>query len=99
MREAVSLPLENGGEDFSMSELEIQFKTGVTDVDDAQVMLQISRNGREWGAERWKSLGSLGSYLKRARWFGLGNERQFRARVRITDQIDTALIGARYRVG
>ncbi|SFI84348.1 packaged DNA stabilization protein [Albimonas pacifica] len=99
LREAISLPLENGGDRFSLHELELSFKTGATDFDDATAVLQISKDGREWGLERERPLGSIGNYLKRVRWHGLGNARQFRARVRITDPIDVAIYGAKVRAG
>lgn len=98
VREGVSAPVEAGGDRFSMHEVELVFRTGATDLGRAaSVTLEVSRNGYEWGLEKRKTLGSVGQYLRRVRWHGLGVGRQFRVRFRVTDAIDTALIGAKYR--
>lgn len=98
VREAVSLPLTQAGQRITLAAVEVTFKTGATDIGrEANVMLSISRDGRTWGEEKVRPLGQLGQYLRRARWHALGQARQFRVRVRVTDPIDTAIYGAAYR--
>jgi hypothetical protein len=99
MREAVSLPLERGGDDLTVHELELVVRTGAADVGRAaSMMLQVSRDGgRTWGGERWRGMGALGAYDTRVRWQGLGQARSFQMRVRVTDPVPLAIYGARVR--
>jgi hypothetical protein len=95
MREGVSLPVSQRRERVTINMAQLNFRTGATDIArDASVMMQVSKDGRIWGPERWKSLGSVGQYDRLVRWFGWGQARQFRWRWRITDPIDGALYGA-----
>jgi len=95
VREAVSLPVMSRGERITVSNVAVQFRTGATDIGrEAQVMMQCSVDGRTWGRERWRTLGGIGNYRKRASWSGFGVGRQFQFRVRISDPIETALYGA-----
>lgn len=60
-----------------------------------QIMLQWSNDGgHTWSSERWVSMGRIGQYLARARWNQLGRARDRVYRVRITDPVKRALIGA-----
>lgn len=95
MREGVSLPVSTARQRMSVSMVQLNFKTGATDIGrDAQVMLQCSRDGRTWGVERWRPLGAAGEYDRLVRWRAWGQSRLFQWRFRITDPIDTALYGA-----
>lgn len=59
------------------------------------VMLQISRDGgHTWGNELWTPSGKIGVYLSRAEWRRLGQARDWLFKIRITDPIKTAIIGA-----
>jgi hypothetical protein len=62
---------------------------------DPQVMLRISRDGgRTWGNERWRSIGKVGEYKKRAIWGKCGRARDFVFEVSGTDPVKTAILGA-----
>lgn len=94
-REGVSLPISSSRERFSLNRVQLHFQTGETEINrDAQVALSVSKNGVEFGLDRWRSLGDQGDYDKLIRWHGLGSARQFQIRFRITDPIETALYGA-----
>lgn len=95
-RSGMSLPVIRRGEKFTISRTDLDFRTGAGDVGrDAQVMMQATRDGRNWGRERWRSLGRVGEYRRLVSWHGWGQARQFGFRWRITDPIDAALYGAR----
>ena len=94
-REAVSMPVVNGGERFTVDFVQLDFRTGATEIGrDAQVMLQVSKDGRTWGRERWRPLGSRGQYVTRQAWHSFGQARTFSFRVRVTDPVETAIYGA-----
>jgi hypothetical protein len=53
-----------------------------------QIMLQYSKdNGRTWSAERWGSLGMVGTYLTRVIWRRFGSTRDATWRIRMTDPV------------
>ena len=94
-REGVSIPIHQERQRITLNELQLHFQTGDTDIArDAQVMVQVSKDGRTWGNERWRPLGRAGQYDRLVRLHGLGQARQFQIRWRITDPIDAALYGA-----
>ena len=62
---------------------------------DPQIMLQFSKDGgHTWSYERWKSLGKIGKYLTRTKWYQLGIARNMVFRVRVSDSVNAALINA-----
>lgn len=61
-----------------------------------QVVLQVSKDGRNWGPEKWRPLGASGDYGLRARWSGLGAYRHFQVRVTITDPVARDIYGVSY---
>jgi len=64
-----------------------------------QVMLQWSDDGgHTWSQERWVTAGPQGQYDLRALWRRLGRSRARAYRVRISDPVKVALIGARIEV-
>lgn len=63
--------------------------------EDPQIMLQISRDGgKTWGNEMWMSMGKIGEYSKMVKWTRLGTNRNFTARIRISDPVNVALFNA-----
>jgi len=78
---------------------ELDMETGVGLVtghgSDPQVALQISDDGgHTWGNEKWLSMGKIGEYLKRIKWWRLGQSRNRIWRVIITDPVKRVLISA-----
>jgi hypothetical protein len=62
---------------------------------DPMVMLRVSRDGgRTFGNERWRSIGKIGEYKKRAIWGKCGRARDFVFEVSGTDPVKTAILGA-----
>lgn len=95
--EATTPPLEKGGDRFVISSLNAKFRTGSLDIDrDPLVMLQVSRNGQEWGQEKHRSLGRQGQYSQQVVWRGLGQSRWFQFRLRVTDPVWRDIYGVKY---
>jgi hypothetical protein len=104
LREAVSVPVERGGQAFGVGELSLMARGGVVDIGSApQVMLQKSLDGgMTWGNEMWRGLGGLGEYARRAAFHALGSSRaatghQMQFRVRCTDPVPFDLYGVSVR--
>ena len=60
-----------------------------------QAMLQVSRdNGYQFGAEQWRSFGTLGQYAKRVQWNRQGAGQVFAFKVAITDPVKRVITDA-----
>lgn len=95
--EVVTQPIQQGADRFGIQRLHVDFSGGSVDIGRTpQVVMQTSRDGRTWGAERWRDLADLGDYYKRAAWHGLGQFRRLNARFRITDEVPRDLIGGQF---
>jgi len=82
------------------NELELEVEMGVaTDaVEDPQVALTYSDdNGRTWSSELWNSLGRVGEYKNRARWFGLGSSKCRLYRFMVSDDVKLEVVGVYLR--
>jgi hypothetical protein len=92
--EAVSIPLVNA--DYTtVNRIHMNIAGG--DVNDqGQVMLQVSKDGRTWGVEKWRTLGALGEFFRRVTWHGLGASRRWQIRVKITDAVQRDIYGMNY---
>lgn len=68
---------------------------------DANVMLRVARDGETFGNERWRSLGAMGEYGKRAVWRNLGMGRRMTFEFGITDPVPFSVmaIGADITAG
>ena len=52
------------------------------------VMLSSSKdNGRTWSAERWATLGQVGTYLTRVVWRRFGSARDYVFKIRMSDPV------------
>lgn len=83
--------------------LQIDMETGVGltsgQGSDPQVMLDYSDDGgHSWSNERWASAGKIGQRLARVKFNRLGSSRDRVYRVRISDPVKVALIGAELEV-
>lgn len=99
-RIAIAPTLDLNGDDFSVNEFEIEFNPGVGLISgqgsDPQAMLRISKDhGNTWGNSRWRGIGKIGNYRKRATWRQLGQFNSFTPELRITDPVNATVIGAR----
>lgn len=63
---------------------------------DPQIMMDYSKDGGRTfiNLQAWQSMGKIGAYLQRCRWFRLGEARQWAIRVMISDPIKRVIIGA-----
>jgi hypothetical protein len=63
---------------------------------DPQIMMDYSRDGGRTfiNLQAWQSLGKIGAYLQRCRWFQLGESRQWAIRVMISDPVKRVILGA-----
>lgn len=80
--------------------LQLDMETGIgldgtTQGEDPQVMLDWSDDGgHTWSNEHWLPAGRIGEFRKRVKWTRLGSFRDRVFRVKITDPVKTAIIGA-----
>jgi hypothetical protein len=86
-------------EKFSINELWVDLEAGVGlatgQGSDPQIMLQVSRDGgHNFGREKWRTMGRVGEYRARSRWLRLGEGYDFTFRLRISDPVKRALLGA-----
>ena len=73
---------------FNGFELDMEFGVGDNTTTDPQVMLQWSDDGgHTWSNEHWKSLGAIGKYEKRAKWYRLGTSRNRIFKMVISDPV------------
>lgn len=98
-RHAVSPPIAANGNRLTMSRLEVEAETGVgrtTGQGSApEAMLEWSDDGgRSWSSEHWSTMGAIGAYRRRVRWYRLGQFRERFLRLTISDPIKVAIIGA-----
>lgn len=98
-RLAVSPPIAAAGNRLTMSRFELEVETGVgrtTGQGSApEAMLQWSDDGgRSWSHERWSSMGAIGAYRRRCRWYRLGQFRERYFRISISDPVKVAVLGA-----
>jgi hypothetical protein len=94
--EAISTPVAQP--DFlSVSRLTVNVDTGDAGAQESpKIVMQVSKDGRTWGQERWRDLGAVGDYHRRAAWHGLGAMRRLQVRLRITDECSRDIMGVAY---
>ena len=77
-------------------ELDIEQGVGLTtgQGSDPQIMLDISDDGgRTWSdQQRWRSMGKIGEYTKRLRWFKLGDFYQRVMRLTVSDPVPRRIL-------
>lgn len=84
-----------------MTCLELEFEGGVGlatgQGSNPKVMLQWSKDGgRTWSAQQpWNALGAIGAYQTRMRWLRMGQSRDWRFKVTISDPVRRNLVTAR----
>lgn len=60
--------------------------------DDPQIMMRYSADGGYgWSNELWETLGALGNYNQRVKWYRLGTQREYMFEFVITDPIDFSI--------
>ena len=92
-----SPPVSEDNKRIQHNRVELVFEQGVGlstgQGSDPQVMLQHSDDGgRTWSTERWRGLGRIGEYRRRAVWNRGGQARDRIYRFRISDPVPRTLI-------
>jgi hypothetical protein len=96
-RTRISAHAGQDGRQTIIDELFIDFATGVGldgtgQGTDPQVMLRVSKDGASWGKERWASLGKIGEFRRRVRFWRLGLGTDFLLEISVSDPVVTALM-------
>lgn len=106
-RMRVSPHISATGKQLFCSLFELDMEAGVGNEnppgDDPQVMLTWSDDGgHTWSNESWTSaggqVGGIGDFRKRVRWRRLGRFRQRTFKIKITDPVKVAILGANLQV-
>jgi hypothetical protein len=83
---------------ISTLELDVDSGEGLTtgQGSDPQIMMDYSKDGGRTfiNLQIWQSLGKIGAYLQRCRWFRLGQSRQWAIRITISDPVKRVILGA-----
>ncbi len=92
-------PLFANEESAFLNALVVDFQRGVGNTigqgSDPVVMLRYSDDaGLTWSSEKWRSLGKIGEYRRRARWSRLGTFRQRVLELSISDPVNRVVMGA-----
>lgn len=85
------------GRQIIVDEVYLDFATGVgldggAQGYDPQVMLRVSKDGASYGNERWASLGKIGEYKRRVRFWRLGIGTDWLLEISVSDPVITALM-------
>ena len=98
-RQVVTRHVRNQGNQFNISELFLDFETGVglsgtvpAAGVNPQAMLRISRDGgHTFGNERWVPIGKLGEFYTRVVLRRLGSARDFVVQITVVDTVKFVL--------
>lgn len=94
---AQAAPVDKGERYFPVRRLTARMQTGTTDIGrEPKVSLQVSRDGRVWGNEKFRDMGSLGNFTRDISWNGLGAYTQFHARLSVSDPVPRDIYGVTY---
>lgn len=80
--------LRNEGSRFKVNSIRLDMETGVSA--SPQVMMESSRDGRNWSEESWRDFGDVGEY-KRVIWRRMGLFDAFFVRFKISDNAKRAV--------
>ncbi len=90
-------PLVRGVARTILSGVALNCRCGAIDLGrEPQVALQVSRDGKGWGAEKWRGMGDLGDYDRLLTWRGLGQSRRHQLRFKITDEVPWSVYGGTF---
>lgn len=96
VRRVATQPFQNNMQEFSIPMLEMTAEVGKTDgtIEDPQISLEISEDsGYTWRNARYRSLGKIGEYKRRAIWRRNGLiDRMAVLRFTVSDGVKTSLL-------
>jgi hypothetical protein len=105
-RTRISAHGDTSGKQIIVDELFLDFATGVGldgvgQGTDPQVMLRVSKDGQSYGNERWASIGKIGEYRHRVRFWRLGKGTDWLFEISVSDPVLSVLMGGdvKARVG
>lgn len=89
LRGGISAPVYNNGGRMTFPAFWMNMEVGRVPEGDPEpsVMLQVSRNGEEFGTSRARRLGLTGNYSRQVMWRNLGQARQFSLKFTVTDDV------------
>lgn len=58
----------------------------------SQIMMRVARDGETFANERWRNLGPIGAYIRRAVWRNLGVGREFSFEFKMTDPVEMSIV-------
>ena len=99
LSEAISAPVMTNGDYFTVNKVHLQVEMGQVDYsssDQAEIVLQTSKDGRNWSSEKWRTLGDIGEYFGRTTWHALGAFRRFQVRIRMMEPVKRDIYGVKY---
>lgn len=96
--EVTTQPVSNGGRPFSVARVYAQFAGGKVGLSYApKVLLQTSKDGKNWTEGRFRDLAAKGEYMNAVQWNGMGSFRDAAwMRLRITDPVQRDCHGVAY---
>lgn len=84
------------GDPIKLAQLWLEMESGVGLVSgqgsDPQVMLRVSRDGKPFGNELWRSFGRIGQRAARAVWNALGQARSWTFEFTVSDPVKTVFV-------
>lgn len=90
-------PLVRGVARTILSSVALSCRCGAIDLGrEPQVALQVSRDGKSWTPEKWRSMGELGDYDRILTWRGLGQARRHQLRFKVTDEVPWSVYGGTF---
>jgi len=100
-REAITSPLHNNNEFFTVSAVQLDMETGLSAIgEDDKITLEYSRNGGvSWSNKKTSTIGKQGEFTRRVIWRRLGRHRDisFRIQTLTKTQIRLISLGAKVR--
>jgi hypothetical protein len=98
IRGGTAPPVYASGSFIRMSSYRLDIETGLAGQSQTpKIMLQLSRDGKVWGNEKWRTCGKIGEYRHRAVWRNMGAHRLVHLRLRFSDDAPLKIVGAEGR--
>lgn len=87
---------KNDNQNVFIHRLEVELEAGTAneDVENPQISLQWSKDGKVWSNEYARGMGKVGQYTRRVIWERLGRARDRIFLIKITDAVKRIIVGA-----
>jgi len=99
-REAISSPLNNNMEFFTINAIQLDMETGLSAIgEDDAITLEFSRNGGvSWSFEKPSTIGKQGEFTHRVIWRRLGRHRDVSFRIKTSTKENIRLISLNAKI-